>query len=377
MDRADTLLNFSPYTFNPHGHGGEKRTYQLKYLLENQLMKRIELVNSIYAPPQTSKKTTKYYTGFLKGRSIKAELNLAYKFSRDELVKLSLAYQHFEKQLEHYHEKVILWEMGCGYPHSWDFVIPAVVYPRCRLIALVHNLDSLIQGRHFINKKYLSPDWLPDEISILKKCDLVVTISREENWLLNLMGVNSIYLPFFPTGELLNICHRIRKAREENKSKEGFLLLGSTLNLPTRNAFSQIIETLKSVNQKIVVAGFGTENLKESVSGAVNIQLLGTLPQDQLESVLSEVKAVIVHSLPTTGALTRISELLASNIPIIANEFAARSYFDRKGLTIYKDFEHLENLLSFYQEDVNDLFEKESDPAAHVEAMVAKIRDLI
>ena len=62
--------------------------------------------------------------------------------------------------------------------------------------------------------------------------------------------------------------------------------------------------------------------------------------------MLIEVDGIIIYQPPTTGALTRIPEMLLAGIPVYANFDAARNYFNVDGVIQYHSFEELLNVLS-------------------------------
>jgi hypothetical protein len=340
------FLKLSPYKPEPIGHGGEKRSYQIDHFLRQVIgASSTGVFNSIYQPSKVSRKSLYYLHKFLKGWLLSRSLREFHKFKPNEFVPLCLAHAHYSELISDNDEDFIVWEMGCGYPGSWDYMIPFVERGQKKILAVLHNMDSLIDGRVFMQTDLFSPHWFHKELAALKACELVLTISWEEHWILKLHGINSIYYPYYPIGAVASVSSRVKTLRS-NKEQKGFLVLGSAVNLPTYKATLELMEHLKQEKLHLYIAGYGTEKLRDKVNGFDNANILGALSQVDLERVLSEVKAVIIYSLPTTGALTKIPEVLSCGVPVFVNDFGARSYFGLSGLTIYYNFDGLKQILA-------------------------------
>lgn len=221
-----------------------------------------------------------------------------------------------------------------------------------QVIGFPHNLESLVRSR--------SITALEKEVSNLRRCDVVYAISKEETWLLRILGLNAYYLPYYPPQEaesfLLSIRHE-RKCHNWPPQKK-YALLGSATNSPTRAGMQAMIDfaTTQSFLFELNVAGYGTETLK--VASHRNIRMLGTLSNDSLKQLLLDIDAVIIFQPPTTGALTRIPEMLIAGIPVFANFDAARNYHECKDVMQYQSFEDLFSKL-------NSFTPYEADPYKH------------
>ena len=209
-----------------------------------------------------------------------------------------------------------------------------------QVIGLPHNIESLVKS-HSIKA-------LETEVFNLRQCDAVFTISKEETWLLRLLGLNAHYLPFYPPQEaqsfLLSIFHK-RELRNPNPVKK-FALLGSATNSPTRSGMQALVDyaSTKDFSFELLVAGYGTESLREVAHP--RISFLGTLSNEALEKLLVEIDGMIIYQPPTTGALTRIPEMLLAGIPLYANFDASRNYFNVDGIVPYHSFDELLRLLA-------------------------------
>ena len=95
--------------------------------------------------------------------------------------------------------------------------------------------------------------------------------------------------------------------------------------------------SLAHLGEKLLVAGYGTDIVRESVHGK-GMEFLGSLPKTELDRKLSCVKACLCYQEQGSGALTRIPEMLIAGIPVLANTHAARSYHNLKGITEFSRF---------------------------------------
>ncbi len=208
-----------------------------------------------------------------------------------------------------------------------------------RVIGMPHNIESLVHSK--------SAKALEKEVANLKHCDVVFAISKEETWLLRLLGLNAHYLPYFPPKDVESFLGSIRKKRglrESNQNKR-FLLLGSATNIPTRSGMQSLVDysAKKDLPFDLLVAGYGTESLRKVKHS--RITFLGTLSNEELGRALVETDGVIIYQPPTTGALTRIPEMLLAGVPVFSNFDANRNYFGVNGIALYNSFDELLVLL--------------------------------
>lgn len=204
-----------------------------------------------------------------------------------------------------------------------------------RVMALPHNIESLVNGN--------SLKALEAEVTNLKICDAVFTISKEETWLFRLLGLNAHYLPYYPpsAAESFFLSIRDRRGLRVPNSHKRFALLGSVTNPPTRTGMQTLIDfaATKELPFDLVIAGYQTESLTKVIHP--RISFLGTLSNEELEKLLIDVDGLIIYQPPTTGALTRIPEMLVAGIPVYANFDASRNYFGVNGIVHYDSFDEL------------------------------------
>jgi len=218
-----------------------------------------------------------------------------------------------------------------------------------RVIGLPHNLESLVPANcSFLNKK-TAPEWLRDEILSLACCDRVFAISREDQWLLRLHGVDAGFLPYVPPKQVNDEMLKIKKFRNSNQNLRDLLILGTAANHPTYLGLIDRIEFFsqnRHAFQTLHIAGYGTERVRDSIPEGMNVVLHGTIGNEKLFELLSAVQVAIVHQVPTTGSLTRIPELIRAGVPVLANVNASRSFFGTPGVYTYENDKHLLKLLN-------------------------------
>jgi len=333
MSKQNTnIYKHSHFKADINGHGGCKRTAQIDQLL---LAAQIPFINadfSLYTPK--TKNIAYYFSGLFANRSLHGTIKGNYAIGRH--------IKQFENFVNAVKPIFFIWESTTDYNLLLGEILHKKQIP---FVAIPHNIESLVNGSLslFTNKK--SPDWLAEEISRLRHADYVFTISREEQWLLSTHGIHSSYLPYHPTIELEESLLKVRSKRNEspissNTSKQ-LLLLGTFYNKPTCAGYIDIINRLKNHSSiQINVAGFGSDQLKD-LFNQHNIKIWGSLNKSNLDELLINSNFVLIHQEPTSGALTRIPELLIAGLPILANNIAARSYYDLDGIHIYNGINEL------------------------------------
>jgi len=206
------------------------------------------------------------------------------------------------------------------------------------VIAVCHNLESLVDGQTSeINRLKL----FSEEIKILKKCRLAITISNEDFFTLRHFKINAQFFPYYPPENVVSEMVKLRKLRQTT-IKHNCIMLGSARNNPTERGMKTFINFWNKNNIKdkcdneLIIAGWDTETLlkHERLKGA---KLFGSLPKSHMYEVLSNVRSFIIFQNNGTGAITRIPEMLIANIPIISNSLSARSYSHTNGVFEFHD----------------------------------------
>jgi len=328
------VLHSSIFESSSTGHGGNRRTAQVEELVTQAGLE------TCYIKESLTNRIDRYLGGLGFLAKYKFKVNPSYQA-------VSYCGRHYKTYRDYFHHyngtKLLLWE------NTGNYVAPYVAKDAgFNIIALPHNLEALVPGHRDAFTYRFLPDSFENEVKHLAKADSVFCISREEQWLLRLRGIEADYLPYYPPQPILLNLLELRKQRG-HASPHRFLILGTAYNPPTRIGMIEQIQWLKKINQSfnfiVDIAGYGTETLKEYCDDE-RFVLHGAIDTDKLNYLLTSVKAVLVHQKAGVGALTRIPEMLIAGVPVIANANACRSAFDYAGVYCYDDSQELAELMS-------------------------------
>lgn len=349
--RKFEITRFTLFKSDPFGHGGEKRTAQITELLLEVDIKWRNIPTGM-EPRRFSiyyiKKCFRLITLFTKVYGITRKWIHPLIFYRT--LKLVSQFTGVLDLEDDKSSKVILWEAT---KMEFSYVIPLFKEKGFKIVAVPHNIESFVPGLKSGLTNRTSPNWLMEEVAILKKCDKVFVISKEESLLLRQFGVNAQYFPYFPPVETFEYLIKIRKNRTENKKvnneRKKILMLGSAINAPTKEGMIDRInffnENIYVKSYDLIIAGYGTKELELPGNYQHNIRLLGELTNHQLADVLTATDILLIHQPATAGALTRIIEMLIAGIPILSNFESGRNYYGTDGLYIYYNDTQLINYL--------------------------------
>lgn len=319
------VLYHSIYAPNPYGHGGEKRSCQLQELHRENGM---ELIPLQLKPDERLSITALWHSFWLMLRVYGFRGWKSRYFFMRHVKNISLIYSQIVDFFQTKNADIFYWESTRD---IW-YILPffAKKYNK-RVVAFPHNLEALVGGQKSTLFTWNAEERFAREMAVLRDCEKVYAISNEETWLLQLMGVNASALLYELPVVVKEQCDKVAELRKQS-AKDYYLMLGSAINPPTRIGMKEVLQDW-NCNVPLIVAGFGTEHLKQYESGEVRI--MGGVQDEQLLDLQVHCKALIVNQPATTGALTRIEEFLAADIPIYANENSVRSYRNREGIRIF------------------------------------------
>lgn len=322
------VLYHSIFAPNPYGHGGEKRSCQLQ---EWHAANGVEFLPLSLVPEKhlSIKALWSTFWMLLRVYGYRGWKSL-YVFMR-HVKNISLIYNQLVAFFQTKCVNVFYWESTRD---VW-YILPylAKKYNK-QVVAFPHNLEALVGGQKSTLFSWNAEQRFAREMQVLRACEKVYAISNEETWLLQLMGVNATALLYQLPIAFKKQCDKVAETRKQS-SKDYYLMLGSAINPPTRIGMEEVLKAW-DISIPLVVAGFGTEQLKQYESG--EIRIIGGVVDEQLLDLQVHCKALIVNQPATTGALTRIEEFIEASIPIYANENSIRSYRGRKGIYIVSSF---------------------------------------
>jgi len=338
------IVYFSRFQNNPDSHGGDKRAAQICELLS---LIDYEFV-SMYSMPLPYNEKQKHRLDAPAGL-IQNKLALLQKQHgtggkylrwseriRDFIFDFHTRAQVFVDTLKNNPPDLLIIDDPV-------FLAPLLTYAHSKkipLVAVCHNLETLsrAQVEHSFQQEMLNY-----ELELLSKCDLVVTISTEETWLLKNFGMNPVYLPYFPLKQTLDRFEEVRRKREGG-GKANYLLFGTVYNFPTLDGMKQILAAVTAGTllhgDRLIVAGFGTNQLASELNNSA-VELRGGVTDAELDELLISIKGCIIYQDSGSGALTKIPELLFAGVPVIINSHAARSHHNLPGVFEFATLEQL------------------------------------
>lgn len=338
------VVYFSRCYKNPSGNGGEKRVAQLCDALIGLQFEFVSIADMTFPYKDKLKNVLHKPSGFFKEKlSLFVKQHITYnkylqwsERFRENIVKSHALSKVFVKTLANEKPDLLFIDDPV-------YLAPVVHYAKANNIPLVtfcHNIESL--SREQVTYSF-QRDLFQYELELIAKCDLVVTISKEETFLLNNLGMNPVYLPYFPLKMTFDGLQQIRNDRPQNP-KSDFLLFGTVNNLATLEGMQKVISAISSGSilqqDRLIIAGYGTREKIAQVDDP-RIEVRGDLSEIELHKLLKSIKGCIVYQDNGSGALTKIPELLAAGVPVIINSHAARSHHYLPGIF---EFEILEGL---------------------------------
>lgn len=181
-------------------------------------------------------------------------------------------------------------------------------------VLLPHNIEFIVPGKSGEKGYGQEFDREVAAISGARKC---LCISDYDAAVCETFNPNVEVIAYFPGPEDLRTFENIR-SRRLTSTKRGCLTLGSAKNLPTRQGVIELVSTLRTrgyAKDELIVAGFGTESLREQIGS--HAEVLGSLNDEQLRESLVGCKAVVLHQRQTSGFLTRLVEMNLCGIPVV------------------------------------------------------------
>ena len=336
------------FKLNPFGDGGSKRSVQIRNLMAGEDFSFLDDPFTLPKGPtrrqlmQWAFRAIKFVRNHYPRNKV-GSLSNRIRLVKYYALRIPIVYDKYLHQ-----NVVFLWENTND--RDMLYLMKATGHP---VIGLPHNIESLV-AKHCVEA-------LREEILNLQQCDYLFAISKEETWLLRLLGMNAFYLPYYPPTEAEVQLLSIRKRREDRKTnpRKRFLLLGSVTNSPTKKGMQLLLDYAagKSLFFDLCVAGYKTETL--SVNRNQGISLLGTMKNDELSRLLEEIDAVLIYQPPTTGALTRIPEMLVAGVPVFVNFDAGRSFLGTNGVHLYDTFDDLFATLKSFEPYQPELLQKD------------------
>ena len=369
-DNSDKVLFFSRFVLDENaGGGGCKREAQLCEALRPLNYEFLSFRDSPWALDRVSKLQN---VVFELAKKVHPYKNYWFDFYIDSVFRMRAAARQWKKYVAKRND------IKCVIIDDPIYFYPLVDYlykKKIPVVGLCQNIESLSYSQ--LNAPY-QLKLFEKEINLYKKCALIVTISKEETYILKNFDIPAFLLAYYPVKSIEERMLQVRKKRRRSK-KKGFLLLGTAGNKVTLDGMTAFIEFWKSSknknsNEKLSVAGFWTKELLKA-KGGVNVDLLGTITNGQLDDILCRTKAMICYQEYGSGALTKIREMLIAGVPVLANHHAARSYHGHTGVVEFSGFADIDRAIA-QVEELKVPLPTDMDVAALNRELLDKINDL-
>lgn len=338
------MLRIKNFNINAFGHGGERRSAQI-----NEIFKEVSItdldVNELHS--NNLKNFFTLLTASKKTRSLIKEYqdSFFYKQRLKQILRIENVFKTLKNSTELSAAKNVIWESTNDTQWFLSNILKTVY--KKKVFAFPHNLESIVpfqETKVFKSNFY----WFKEEIGFLKCCDHVFTISQEEEWLLQTVGVNATYLPYYPANEVEMFLDEVRNKRESQNQENLILIIGTVGNPPTYTGVKNLLDFISNTSwgtlNQFVVVGYGTE-VFHKFKYSNFIKILGTVSSNELLELMVKTKALLINQVSSSGVLTKIMEFLIAGIPIIANDASARSYRNIDGITTFTAFNELNEII--------------------------------
>jgi hypothetical protein len=169
--------------------------------------------------------------------------------------------------------------------------------------------------------------FLGDELLLHARAEHSWLLSQVEQGFLRSLGLSVDYVPFYPVGDAMTQLLALRGRRSTGTiDRDLFVISGSPIpqnNLALSDFLATLDQTRLAPSVRIIVAGFEElpANLAPYFCGKV--QFLGRLDTAAFEDLLIRARAVLVPQVTGFGCLTRIPDMLAAGIPVVADAMTA------------------------------------------------------
>lgn len=332
----DTYSTEDRSEWSPHGSGGNWRRRQTDGILKRHGVEPI----SLERPPAAS-----IPARLGRAFALKRRLGASLLWTRRSLGQAEYSYRYYGYNARRAgFAPVALLEFGID-----PVAIMALKDAGIRVVVALSGLNSLWRSRPSdMTGPY--PGMFLAETRALAQADAVFCISREEQWILNNVGISAQYLPYFPDAERETDLLAERQGRQQTQTvgPREFMICASRGNSDTVDAFREQAEWIcRAVPEGEVVfnvTGHQTEEIRE-IWSAKQFVFHGTCTDEKFRSIKQRSAALCLHQRQGVGALTRIPDMLLSGLPIIANGPAARSFIGTPGLHLYDTAPQFRQLL--------------------------------
>ena len=319
-----------------HGNGGIWRRRQTDCILRRHAFEPI----NFEPPPRASS-----HARLLRALQLKCKFGRTLRWTRRSLgaAEYSYRFYRFNARRSGIHPVALL-ESG-----NDPIAVATLKEEGFRVIAVLCAIDSLwIDRPSRLTGPF--PYMFLEETRALSKVDAVFCISREEQWLLNNLGIPAKYLPYYPDHDRAKTLSAERNERQPTKASapREFLICATRNNSDVIDSFREQAELILRVVPEgdaiFNVTGNHTEEIRDIWTDR-RFVFHGTCSPELFRTIKSRCVAICLHQCRGLGSLTRIPDMLLSGLAVIANGPAARSFIGLDGVYVYDTAAQLRELL--------------------------------
>lgn len=312
----EVVIHHSRFAPNPLGHGGNRRSAQVRELLSQTEAELHTVAQESLLPNNRFQKLGFLIHGiFLALRTPSFALSVP---RRSDLYNSSLAHREVLGIAHTFSRQgVFVWESTLAF-----------MYPTVRrlhklgwtIVGMPHNVESIDQSG---DRRVLAWWRFLLESKFFRSLDLLFPISREDAWLYRNAGCTPHTLRYRPASQIRALLESIRSNRVEDDECL-CLIVGSALNHYTRDGLERLLTELGGLElfPPVSVVSFGAQDL----AVPPGVTLHPSASNELLNALMEKATFLIVLQERGTGMLTRIAEACLAEIPTFANEMAGRSY---------------------------------------------------
>jgi hypothetical protein len=173
---------------------------------------------------------------------------------------------------------------------------------------------------------------LEHEVPWLRQADAVVTISIEEAWLLELLGIQCHHLPYYPPQANLERLRALAAQRRQCQEEPiGDLFVADFGNAPNRTAARRLLAWLEcqpAGGPPLHIAGRGSAVIEPWITPALRPRLMlhGEVSDLELTELQRRCRALLILHPATSGMLTRVIDAALADLPVVGDWMTFKSY---------------------------------------------------
>jgi len=330
------IFYFQRIPINPHGNGGQHRSYQIYFDLTAAFGAENVIIIDLTKCERIKEAPLKVYIRELIMRwKLLVDL-LVKKLSPQKISKASIRQIIAQQEINHSYlsmYRLALQQYGqpefCVIDHPEFIEVATYNFENhIRTILCPQNLEVFVNvvgngtNEDVIYKAAVN---FVKELLVFAFCDDHFIISKNELSLVRGLGYNAKYYPYLPVGEIKDWLLNIRTQRTKGAIVKGlFVYIGTISYGPTLVGIKWLLSKIREEGLpegcQIIIAGNGGKNLIDEYGSISNIQIFDRLEQSEMENLLIKAQAVLVPQFAGFGSVTRITEMACAGIPVLASE---------------------------------------------------------